>query len=453
MSSDSGDGVVQPRNKTVLRPQPGGRGPARGPMGVSPPQAGAASAATGAAAAGAAATGAAVTGAAAPAVADFVASGANPLLAAAGPLLTLGASVGAMVYQADVEGLRRQAIEAIRAFESQAHAAGVAADGVTIARYVLCTFLDSAILQTPWGGQTVWGPRSLLLLFHQEAQGGEKFFQILDRLRQDPARYVDLIELQYVCLALGFQGKYRDEPGGRSALQALQDDSYRLIRARRAGLGAALSVHWQGLTQPTVRAWRLLPWWVVGLAGLVVVLGALIAFRAKLSDQAAPIIAALAARGVETGYPAPAALQPSGRLKQLLAPEERAGEVAVEESGKRTLITLQIPDLFRSGSAQVAPGHAVLFAAIGRALQAVPGRILVVGHTDDQPVHSFRYADNFELSRARAIAVAQLLKPELTDFSRVEWTGLGDTDPRYRPPDTPENRARNRRVEILHVAE
>jgi type VI secretion system protein ImpK len=78
---------------------------------------------------------------------------------------------------------------------------------------------------------------------------------------------------------------------------------------------------------------------------------------------------------------------------------------------------------------------------------------LVVGHTDDQPLRSLRYADNFELSRERAMAVAQLLKPSLSNFSRVEWTGLGSTQPRYLPAANPDNRARNRRVEIVHIAE
>ena len=61
------------------------------------------------------------------------------------------------------------------------------------------------------------------------------------------------------------------------------------------------------------------------------------------------------------------------------------------------------------------------------------------------------YADNFDLSRARAVAVAEVLKPTLQNFGRVEWQGVGSTQPRY-PLDTPENRARNRRVEIIHTA-
>lgn len=438
MATGSGDDGSGPRNKTVLRPQPGGRGPPARP-----------SAAQGTAAP---APGPASGSASTTAVGEFIARGGNPLVSAAGPLLILGATVGSMVYQADVEGLRSRAVESVQGFESQALAAGVDAKDVTVARYIICTFLDSAIFQTPWGGQTVWGPRSLLLTFHKEAHGGEKFFTILDRLRQDPARNLQLIELQYVCLALGFQGKYRLESNGRVAVQALQDDLYRLIRARRPGVGAALSPRWQGLKEPKARAFRLIPWWVVAIAAVAIVLIVLLLLRASLSDKTTPVLGALAVRGVDTGYLAPTP-QPASRLRQLLAAEERAGELTIEEFGKRTVVTLRVPELFQSGSAQVVPGHTALFAAIGRAIEAVPGRILVEGHTDDQPLKSFRYADNFALSRERAIAVAQLLKPQLSNASRLESTGLGDTQPRYQPASSPENRARNRRVEIVHVAE
>ena len=426
------------RNKTVLRPQPGGRGAARSSASASD--------------AVPVPIPAAAPGAPTAAVEEFITRGGNLLVAAAGPLLILGATVGSMVYQADVEGLRRKAVESVQAFEAQARAAGIDPNDVTIARYVICTFLDSAIFQTPWGGQTVWGPRSLLLTFHNEAHGGEKFFTILERLRQDPARYVNLLELQYICLALGFQGKYRLEQNSRAVVQTLQDDLYRLIRAQRPGVGAALSAHWQGLTQPKARAFRLVPWWVVVVGAAAILLFVLIFLRTSLSDKAAPVVAALAVRGVDTGYQAPPPQVPS-RLKQLLAPQEQAGDLSVEEFGSRTVVTLKVPELFQSGSAQVVAGQVPLFTAIGRALEAVPGRILVVGHTDDQPLRSLRYADNFELSRERAVAVAQLLKPSLSNFSRVEWTGLGATQPRYQPVSSPENRTRNRRVEIVHLAE
>jgi len=88
---------------------------------------------------------------------------------------------------------------------------------------------------------------------------------------------------------------------------------------------------------------------------------------------------------------------------------------------------------------------------IGGAMSSVPGRIVVIGHTDDQPLRSFRFQDNYELSRARASEVTALLKQDVADAARLSVVGRGDSAPRYQPPNTPENRARNRRVEIKHV--
>jgi type VI secretion system protein ImpK len=149
-------------------------------------------------------------------------------------------------------------------------------------------------------------------------------------------------------------------------------------------------------------------------------------------------------------YPAPAQ-QHTNRLKELLAPEESARRLTVEEFGGKTVVTLTAPELFKSGSAHVNPDLYQTLRAIALALNQVPGRVVIVGHTDDQPVHSLRFADNFDLSRERAVAVAELLKPALATPGRLEWQGAGSTQPRYKPVNTAENRARNRRVELIQV--
>jgi type VI secretion system protein ImpK len=84
-------------------------------------------------------------------------------------------------------------------------------------------------------------------------------------------------------------------------------------------------------------------------------------------------------------------------------------------------------------------------------LNRVPGRVLVVGHTDDQRIRSLRYQDNFELSRERAVSVVKVLQEAIDNRARLSWTGVGSSQPRYRPESTPENQSRNRRVEIVHV--
>jgi type VI secretion system protein ImpK len=134
-----------------------------------------------------------------------------------------------------------------------------------------------------------------------------------------------------------------------------------------------------------------------------------------------------------------------------MAADESRGELSVEEDGGRTRVTMLTPTLFASGSATVNSAHTTMMRRLAEALDQVPGRVLVVGHTDDQPLRSFQYKDNFQLSRERAVSVVRMLQPVLGNPSRVEYTGVGSSQPRYRPESDPANRARNRRVEIIHV--
>jgi type VI secretion system protein ImpK len=191
---------------------------------------------------------------------------------------------------------------------------------------------------------------------------------------------------------------------------------------------------------------------VVGAAALAVLAIAFVVYHGRLSSAAAPVHAELAAVGVED-FTAPRDVAPfEGRtLKQLLAGDEARGVLSVEEDRGRTLITLPAPDLFASGSAEVNVAYTETLQRIANAIDQVPGRVLVVGHTDDQPLRSLRYRDNFDLSRERAVSVVKLLQTALDTPGRLEWTGAGSSQPRYRPESDPQNRARNRRVEIVHV--
>ncbi|MGH8137948.1 MAG: type IVB secretion system protein IcmH/DotU [Steroidobacteraceae bacterium] len=445
MVDNNSDDPFAPRDGTIMRPRPGaGRrsapetavGPGAAPQGPrysapnAPLQAFSGSSA---------------------ALSDFIVGARNPIIQSAAPLLTLASRLGTSVQQANIGTLRQQAVAEIRAFEDRLRTAGVSPEDTLVARYVLCTFVDAAVLNTPWGAQGDWASQSLLVMFHKEVSGGEKFFEILERLRTDPSRYIDLIELVYVCLALGYEGKYRHDPSGQARLGQLQHDLYRLIREQRQMRDEDLSPHWKGVEDRRNPIIRYVPWWIVAAAGLAILTGSFVFFHAKLASQAEPIKAALAGPAMTVDYPAPAPAQHLSRLKELLAPEEAAGKLTVEEFGSKTVVTLTAPNLFRSGSAQVNPDQYQTLRAVALALNQVPGHVVIVGHTDDQPVHSLRFADNFDLSRERAVAVAQVLKPALASFGRVEWQGAGSTQPRYRPVDTVENRARNRRVEIIHV--
>ena len=123
------------------------------------------------------------------------------------------------------------------------------------------------------------------------------------------------------------------------------------------------------------------------------------------------------------------------------------------EDGGRSVVTILASDLFRSGSADVNTSHVVTLDRIAAALNQVPGRVMVVGHTDDQAVRSLlRYRDNNELSRERAVSVAQVLQRTVLIPARITWQGVGSSQPIAVGSD-PASRARNRRVEIIHLRE
>jgi len=383
---------------------------------------------------------------------SLLSTGQSPLLQAAVPLLVLAGRLRGQIANADVESLRRQAIQGIRSFEERARNVAVPPEDVLAARYALCTVIDEAVLNTPWGAQSDWSNQSLLVTFHREAAGGEKFFQILDRVSSDPRRYLALLELLYVCLALGFEGKYRLEERGAARLAEVREDLFKRIDGQRDSAETDLSPRWKGVEDRRNAVLRFVPLWVVAAACAVLLVGAYIYFDSQLGAAAEPVSATLAQIGLESLDPV-VSVTPGTRtsgLRELLAPQIASGRISVEEAGERTLITITATDLFASGSANINASYEGLARELGRALNSVPGRILVIGHTDDQPLRSLRFKDNYELSRARALQVADLIRNVVTDTSRVEAAGKGSLEPRYQPVDVPANRARNRRVEIIH---
>ena len=385
---------------------------------------------------------------------EVLGTGLNPLVRAASPLLLLAGQLRGTLSGPEVGGLRRHALEEIRRFEQRARGASVTAEVVGAARYALCACLDEAVLSTPWGAQSEWAQQTLLVSLHREAWGGEKFFDMLDKISQDPERHIDLMELQYLCIALGFAGKYHAMPQGDARLADVQQALYRQIRDFRGTPRPDLSLKWKGVEDRRNPLIRYVPWWVVGAAALAILAVTFGIYYARLGTAAGPVHQALAQLGLE-GFssPGPAAPSSGPTIRQLLAPQEKEGSVSIEEDGAVTRVTLLGQNLFASGNATLNAGNEPTLSQIAAALDRVPGRVMVVGHTDNQPIQSLRYRDNFDLSRERAVSVATVLQKSMTRAGAIEWNGVGSTKPLVTPEVTAADRARNRRVEILHMRE
>jgi type VI secretion system protein ImpK len=374
-------------------------------------------------------------------------AGLNPLVAAASPILVAVPRIRAQVSHPDPAALRESLLERIAWFEQAARNRSVAADDIMIARYALCTLVDDAVAGTPWGGTAQWANRSLLVTLHQETWGGEKFFQILNKIAEMPSAKIDLLELFYACLALGFEGRFRIMENGRAQLDQLRQKLAAIIRSVRGDAEADLSPAWRGEQAPMRHGQGWFALWASGaaLAAALLVAFAVLSFSLNGTSDRIGFAKVFASVAKPVREPAPAG---PPRLSKFLAEEIREGLVEVRDEPSRSVVSILGDGLFDSGSALVRPSYEGLILRIAAALDGVPGLVLVTGHTDNVPTRSIRFPSNWHLSRERARNVEALLATRVRDKSRLYFEGRGDTEP-IVPNDSAVHRARNRRVEII----
>jgi type VI secretion system protein ImpK len=163
----------------------------------------------------------------------------NPLLMAAFPLIKLFMHLKFSEKGSDLRLLQKTIIEELNLFTKRAKAMHCRAQLTLAANYCLCTALDEAILMTAWGSASAWGQQSLLSVIHHETWGGERFFIILEKMAEEPKKNLALLELLYLLLSLGFEGKYYNED--RMLREELQSRLYKLISLYRSEVSSSLT--------------------------------------------------------------------------------------------------------------------------------------------------------------------------------------------------------------------
>ena len=384
----------------------------------------------------------------------------NPLVQAAAPLLSAAPRLRATLRHPDPVALRAQLVESVKRFESVARSQGLPNEQVVAARYILCTLLDESASSTPWGGSGAWSSQSLLVHFHNEAWGGEKVFQLLPRLIENPVQHRNLLELIYAALSLGFEGRYKVLNDGKAQLDSLRQRLAAKLRELAGPAERDLSPQWQGVAAAPARLSDGVPLWAVAAVLAGVLLALFLLLRLTLNAQTDATFTALQAIDAKvlvvppappaiTAAATPAAVPPP-RLAQLLRSDIDAGAVEVKDLADRSVVTLRGDGVFDAGSADVSSKARPLFERVGAALNKVPGPVLIAGHTDNQPIRSLRFPSNWHLSKDRAASVKTLLgagvKPE-----RLTAEGRADTEPLIDNASA-DGRAKNRRVEITLFA-
>ncbi len=127
----------------------------------------------------------------------------------------------------------------------------------------------------------------------------------------------------------------------------------------------------------------------------------------------------------------------------------RAGQVEINRDRRGLIISIPETGAFPVGSDDLSPALEQVMARLAQALERLPNAIRIEGHTDDVPIHTARFASNWDLSAARAIRVVEILMArDAVSPARLSVAGYGEYRPRVSNT-TDGGRSRNRRVDIV----
>jgi type VI secretion system protein ImpK len=217
-------------------------------------------------------------------------SGLNPMVKAASTLLTLVIKLRTTAEYSNAPQLHQRITREMQQFDQEVRSQGIPQESVLAARYLLCTVLDETVMNTPWGTQSGWSQRSLLSIFHKETFGGEKCFLILQRLQETSSRNLDVLELFYLCLSLGFEGKFRLAPNGHAQLETIRDNLYQTIQNHRGYGENDLSPRWEGKGRKATGLMHYVPLWVFAACSMALLVMAYAGFSVWLFQGNEPTI-------------------------------------------------------------------------------------------------------------------------------------------------------------------
>lgn len=137
------------------------------------------------------------------------------------------------------------------------------------------------------------------------------------------------------------------------------------------------------------------------------------------------------------------------KLNKELEKELHAGQLEMHMETRGLVVSLREATFFPSGDDQIGPKSYPILDKLGAVIKAIPNNISLEGHADATPIHTSRFRSNWDLSAARSIAALDTIRTRYEiDPHRLSIAAYADMMP-LASNDTPEGRARNRRVDIV----
>ncbi len=139
-------------------------------------------------------------------------------------------------------------------------------------------------------------------------------------------------------------------------------------------------------------------------------------------------------------------------ITQVLDPLVKGGQVRISQTSRGVAVEINASVLFGSGNAELAAESSKALTAVAQVLKLTQNVILVEGYTDNAPIKSPHYPSNWELSSARASRVVRLFIDHGVSPTQLVAVGYAENRP-LANNDNAENKAKNRRVNIMILAQ
>ena len=376
--------------------------------------------------------------------------GENKLLFYGSDLINLASNLRTLEPRNKVEQLRHDIDNLIKQFDIKLAQQSISQEIALTARYLICCLIDEHILSTPWGIDSSWSYQTLLSKYHNETSGGEKFFLIVNKLMEQPQRNIDLIELSYVCFALGFRGKFRLSQTGDNDILQISNILYQPISLYRPA-GIDLSPSWKASEPEVLGIEKRIPPSLLFMVLAFICVAVYIALLSNLHAKSSPLYEKVESIGwdnfaVQTVNAAPSI----GNLQQIeqdisarLSQYVENNKIVVEVSEDRVILRFISTQLFPSGSARVNLQELPEVNDLVQAILAHSDTVIIVGHTDS----TGRADSNWVLSRQRAESIETWMKTAQATITQTNTRGVADTQPLVSGKD----QSQNRRVELILV--
>lgn len=206
----------------------------------------------------------------------------NPLVAAAAELLTIASQLSELKQTPNLKELQARIVQELTQFENRSHANHYSSQMILAARYLLCSYIDEMVLTSQWGKQSFWVQQNLVGLYQPEAKSGEHFFTILERSADDPQLYIDVLELGYICLSMGFEGQYRDKD--KRELIIFIDNLSELIHRIRGEFPSSLFIASTTIKHKKRRLRLLPPVWLTTIIAIIVLIFIFLPYYQELEN-------------------------------------------------------------------------------------------------------------------------------------------------------------------------